>query len=471
MQQPVVSVNNLGKIYWLYPSMGKRLLGCFVNPLRVGGHAYTALSGLTFDLYPGEAIALIGKNGAGKSTALQILAGITPPSEGSFQINGRVCALLELGSGFNPEFTGRQNIALAGSLLGLTHSQIREEEQNIIDFAEIGQFIDQPVKFYSSGMFVRLAFAVAVAGMPDLLIVDEALAVGDIFFRQKCYARLREMREKGMAVILVTHSSIDAQEFCDQAVLLENGRQTYTGDPKEAMAKYYMTTVCTHTSAGDFSDSQAATANAVDPEHNHPWPHLQNSFIEVDIAKQNIEIPGVHLVRYCITDADDVPCTTFTQGSIMRVYMEFRAASPIGFPGTGVTIWNDKGMPIYCTTSGLYDIHPYPCINAPATLYALHEVRLDIASAEYSLSFGLNCTHVDDFLTQRKVWMHEDWINNTRLIVNMRDAAIITVILPPSRRPARIIGFGIVNLPSGVTLHVRKDYHCGRISQDAQLLF
>lgn len=450
MSKPVINVNNLGKTYWLYPTLGKRLLGCFVNPRWVGGYAFNALSALSFDLYPGEAIALIGKNGAGKSTALQVLAGITPATEGNFEINGRVCALLELGSGFNPEFTGRQNIALAGILLGLTREQIKQEEQNIIEFADIGEFIDQPVKFYSSGMFVRLAFAVAVAGTPDLLIVDEALAVGDIFFRQKCYARLREMREKGMAVILVTHSSADAQEFCDKAVLLEHGRQTYMGDPTEAMVRYYFTQQ--GISAEQLKTAAAKRRDVEEAASGTPWPHLEQYFMPVARECQT-GISGAVLESFCVTDENDHPCVTFEQGKPMRVYTKFRVEFPVEIPSTTATIMNTAGVAVYSKGTNLMQLEAQPSIVEPSVLYSCHEIVLDIACGDYSLSSSL--VSIDPLVFSRREYIdHGTWVEGSQRLVGVLSLAAISVILPFTSFPSRTVGFGLANLPAKAFLSV-----------------
>lgn len=454
MNKPVINVNNLGKTYWLYPTLGKRLLGCFLSPRMLGGHAFTALEGLSFDLYPGEAIALIGKNGAGKSTALQVLAGITPATEGSFQINGRVCALLELGSGFNPEFTGRQNIALAGILLGLTHEQVKEEEQNIIDFADIGEFIDQPVKFYSSGMFVRLAFAVAVAGTPDLLIVDEALAVGDIFFRQKCYARLREMREKGMAVILVTHSSGDVQEFCDRAILLDRGCQAYYGDTGEALLRYF--NVQQEANAAQLQiknhkiSSSALVQKITQYEPNLPWPHLEPNWIAVASEKLT-GLPGISFEGYQLTDEFDTPKAIFAQGKPMRVYTKWRLESPVEIPSTGVTIWTDSGVAIYSKGSAHMDVNPQPVHNTPAILYSCHEILLDIACGEYTLSCSVAAVEPVVF-AKRQLCDYDEWQTGVTRLGSVNGLATITIILPLSRQPTRVATFGLTDLRAAATL-------------------
>jgi len=459
MSSPVITVHNLGKSYWLYPTMQRRLLGCFVEPRRLGARPFSALSGLTFELYPGEAIALIGKNGAGKSTALQVLAGITPPTDGTFHINGRVCALLELGSGFNPEFTGRQNIALAGALLGLTREQIKQEEENIITFADIGEFIDQPVKFYSSGMFVRLAFAVAVAGQPDLLIVDEALAVGDIFFRQKCYARLREMREKGMAVILVTHSQGDVTEFCDRAILLEHGRQMYIGDPVEAMVQYYRSVqgrnllYNVEKTCPQQGYTPALSSSNLEAVPGHPWPDLVKYFINVELEKQQC-VPGASLLRFCLTDEKDQPANIFEQGYVMRVYTEFQVEFPVDIPAIGVTIFNDKGLAIYSKGTVLQGVFSAPVTCVPARIFSCHEITLDIACGEYTLTLGLAAI-TQDIAAQMAYCGYEDWVQGSQRLVTAINTTIVSIVLPFSRYPSRVKNFGLVDLPSRTSIVVQ----------------
>ena len=454
MPNPVVTVENLGKSYWLYPSMKRRLLGCFIDPRRMGAWPFHALSGLTFELYPGEAIAIIGKNGAGKSTALQILAGITPPTEGSFQINGRVCALLELGSGFNPEFTGRQNIVLAGALLGLSREQIRQEEENIVTFADIGEFIDQPVKFYSSGMFVRLAFAVAVAGQPDLLIVDEALAVGDIFFRQKCYARLREMREKGMSVILVTHSMGDVYEFCGQAVLLDRGHVIYFGDTQEATLRYY---ALQQTQMFPVEETSLFTGTEPQDDLNgnkkHPWPYLQNYFLEVSETQMAQYVIGASVLRYFLTDECDRPTSVFIQGSCMRLYSECIVENKIDIPTIGVAIWNDKGQPLYAKNTAQHNITRYDVLLPPLKIFSLHEITLNIACGEYTISLILSST-THELYENRHIADYNDWEKKSLRLAAVTKLVSIVVVLPETNYPSRVANFGMIDMPSRCELYI-----------------
>ena len=201
---------------------------------------FWALRHVSFEVAPGERFGVIGRNGSGKSTLLQMIAGTLAPTEGEITVTGRVAALLELGSGFNPDFTGRENVFINGAIHGLSREQVADRFDAIAAFADIGEFIDQPVKLYSSGMFVRLAFAVGTTIDADILLIDEALAVGDVFFRQKCYRRLDELRERGVSIVLVSHGLGDIEQFCDRALLVERGEALFVGPSVEAVKRYYL---------------------------------------------------------------------------------------------------------------------------------------------------------------------------------------------------------------------------------------
>lgn len=206
--------------------------------LAAGTEEYVALDGVDLDVDPGEAVAIIGPNGSGKSTFLKLASGILRPTSGTVSVEGRVTALIELGAGFHPEITGRENVLINGMLLGLTRSEIEERMPAIIDFADIGDFIDQPVKTYSSGMYVRLGFAVAVSADPDVLLIDEVLAVGDQAFTRRCLDRLARMRQRGVTMILVSHDLDLVTSFADRAVYLDNGRQVAVGPADTVVARY-----------------------------------------------------------------------------------------------------------------------------------------------------------------------------------------------------------------------------------------
>jgi ABC-type polysaccharide/polyol phosphate transport system ATPase subunit len=233
-----VEFRDVSKAYPIYSSPIARLKELLVLN-RLSFHAdFWALRDVSFQIRKGETFCVIGENGSGKSTLLQLVAGILHPTKGTVQVNGRVSALLELGSGFNPEFTGRENVYLNAAILGFSRKEMDRKLPEIEQFAEIGSFIDQPVKTYSSGMNVRLAFAVAIHVEPEILIVDEALAVGDIYFRQRCMRKVHELREQGVTILFVSHDVGDVKAIGDRALWLEKGQAKALGDPELVVNQY-----------------------------------------------------------------------------------------------------------------------------------------------------------------------------------------------------------------------------------------
>jgi lipopolysaccharide transport system ATP-binding protein len=233
-----ISVRNLGKAYKRYPNRWSRLIE-WMTPFGKPRHQLNwVLQNVNFDIKAGEAIGIIGTNGAGKSTLLKMISGTSHPNSGEIKITGRVAALLELGMGFHPDFTGRQNVFMAGQLLGYGVDEISRLMSKIEAFAEIGEYIDQPVRFYSSGMQMRLAFSVATAHRPDILIVDEALSVGDAYFQHKCFDRIREFRGQGTTLLIVSHDKMAIQSICDRAILLNGGGVALEGKPEVVMDYY-----------------------------------------------------------------------------------------------------------------------------------------------------------------------------------------------------------------------------------------
>lgn len=233
-----IKVENLSKMYRLQK---QRTFKEFL-PALIGRQEtvikFNALSHLSFELKKGESLGILGRNGSGKSTLLKIIAGVTKPTDGRITVNGRIAPLIELGAGFHPELTGRENVYLNGSILGIRKKQMDKLYPEIVEFSELREFMDQPIKYYSSGMYTRLAFSVAVSETPDILLVDEILAVGDKKFQQKCLTRMEEFRKSGSTMVMVSHGPEQLEKYCDKGLVLDKGTPLFFGDISEATKTY-----------------------------------------------------------------------------------------------------------------------------------------------------------------------------------------------------------------------------------------
>ena len=233
----VIDVSDLSKCYDIYSKSTHRLWQSFF-PKWKGSQQFWALQDVDLKVHKGETVGIVGRNGSGKSTLLQIITGVLTATSGNCRTEGRISALLELGAGFNPMFTGMENARLNASIMGLSREEFHQKLPDIVEFCGLGDFLHRPVKTYSSGMFVRLAFAVAINMDPDILIIDEALAVGDVRFQRKCFRRLDELKEKGVSILFVTHSTHSVLQYCDRAIMLDAGQLVITGKPKEVVQTY-----------------------------------------------------------------------------------------------------------------------------------------------------------------------------------------------------------------------------------------
>lgn len=235
-EQPVIKFEHVSKEYILYKSDKERFKALFIKPKKAKRHL--ALNDISLEIYAGESVGIVGDNGAGKSTLLKMITGVTFADKGNVEVAGRVAALLELTAGFSTEMSGRENIYLKGYILGLKDSDIKEIEEAIIEFAELGDYIDQPVRTYSSGMKMRLGFAINVNINPDILVIDEALSVGDAKFRKKCKEKIKQIKDSGVTVLFVSHSMDGVKEICPRAIYLKKGALVFDGDVNETLEIY-----------------------------------------------------------------------------------------------------------------------------------------------------------------------------------------------------------------------------------------
>ena len=283
-----ISIKNISKFFEIYEKPSHRLWQMLYHGRKRFYRPFWALQDISFEVKRGECVGIIGRNGAGKSTLLQIITGTLSPSSGTVECNGRVAALLELGSGFNPEFTGQENVYLNASILGLTKEEIDAKYDDIVAFADIGEFINQPVKSYSSGMAVRLAFAVVAHVDADILIVDEALSVGDAFFTQKCMRFLRQFMEKN-TVLFVSHDTGAVNSLCNAAIMLENGRIKKIGTPKE-ITEQYLEDVCLSAQGQDPLAVEKTKQGVPETPHPEDFQDLRQVFINNTCLRNDIEV-------------------------------------------------------------------------------------------------------------------------------------------------------------------------------------
>lgn len=254
MSDYAIEVRNIKKVYKLYDKPSLRMKEAFSISKKKYHKEFSALKDISFNVKKGEMLGIIGKNGAGKSTLLKIITGVLTPTSGTVEINGKISALLELGAGFNPEYTGVENIYLNGSMMGFSKEEIDQKLDSIVEFADIGDFIYQPVKSYSSGMFARLAFAVSINVEPDILIVDEALSVGDVFFQAKCYKKLNDLKKSGKTILFVTHDMGSVIKYCNRAILINDGVIAEEGDPAKIIDIYKKVLVGQYDAGEDNAD-------------------------------------------------------------------------------------------------------------------------------------------------------------------------------------------------------------------------
>lgn len=393
-----VEFQGVSKSYSIYESPGDRFKELLTfNRLR-RHRDFWALHEVSFQVPRGQTFCVIGENGSGKSTLLQIVAGILQPTAGKVDVKGRVAALLELGSGFNPEFTGRENVYLNGSILGFSTRQIDQRYKDIAEFAEIGDFIDQPVKTYSSGMVVRLAFAVAINVDPEILLVDEALAVGDIYFRQRCMRKVHELRSRGVTILFVSHAIGDVKAIGDQVLWLEHGRTVALGDTDRVVAKYLAAMV---------EKDSAYLELKTQPERRKP--HARVSAPEVVETIPNIDHRygdgRAEVIGIAVLDASGRPLHLLEPGGRMVVRISVRAKQDVPLPIVGFMMRNHLGID-FSGANTAREGHELPPLG-PGDVYTV-DFHLELPEL-YPGTFSFSPAIADGTLLGYKMC---DWIDN-----------------------------------------------------------
>lgn len=453
-----VSVKGLSKSYRVIHSPWQKLkYYLFHKPY---GNDFFALKDVSFEIKKGETFGIIGVNGSGKSTLLQVLAGIIPKTGGEMTVNGKISALLELGSGFNPENTGIENIYLNAAILGVNREDIDKKCDEIIAFADIGEFINEPVKTYSSGMFIRLAFAVAINVNAEIIIIDEALAVGDIFFRQKCYAKLNELKAQGKTIILVSHGMNEVEQFCDRALLLSHGEQIMLGKSGEVVERYYLLNQAfSNNECSDEGESiqeeqnkQGSKDDKEDCFFPSCWRITEEKYIDLSLSKEQNN-GMAHFLKVGLFDKDGKARSVFRQGEDAYFYYEFKVDKPILVPVNGIIITNEKNIIIHGKNSFQTQMEHTDHVEAGSVIRNCIRIKLDLAWGEYTYELGFSM--LSEYTYQHRAEMpHEELHKDEIILANRRGVGTFLVQGKEEKTPSNLNFYGLVDMDDEFDRHI-----------------
>lgn len=396
MSEVAIRVDDVSKLYKLYDKPSDRLKESLGLTRKKLYKEYYALHNVSFDVKRGETVGIIGTNGSGKSTILKIITGVLNPSGGHVEIDGRISALLELGAGFNMEYTGIENIYLNGTMIGFSREEIDAKMQDILDFADIGDFVHQPVKTYSSGMFVRLAFAVAINIDPEILIVDEALSVGDVFFQAKCYKKFEDFKKMGKTILFVSHDLGSISKYCDRVVLLNRGKKLAEGTPKE-MVSMYKRIMVNQDKAEEIAAHQMDMSSLEEDDEKEikeaacegQWKKHYNLNPDVDEYGNG----AAEIEDFAIIDENGNYTNAIVKGTRFRLKSKVKFKQDIHDPIFTYTFKNIQGVAITGTNT-MYEKKDVPLAKEGETYVATFEQDMFLQGGEYLLS--MSCTGYRD---------------------------------------------------------------------------
>ncbi len=394
----VIEVKNLSKIYRLYDKPSDRLVESLGLCRRPRSREHRALSGVSFSVKKGESIGIIGTNGSGKSTILKIITGVLAKTDGELYVDGRISALLELGAGFNMEYTGIENVYLNGTMMGFSKEEIDARLEGILEFADIGDFANQPVKTYSSGMFVRLAFAVAINIDPEILIVDEALSVGDVFFQMKCFHKFEEFKEQGKTILFVSHDLSSIEKYCDRVILLNRGVKLAEGNPKDMinMYKKLMVGQLDTDTLETVSEKSALTSQAA-PAGS--WrEHFTVNDSVIDYGERQAEI-----VDFAVIDNGGGFSDMLQKGQPFSVKARIRFNETVKDPIFTFTIKNPKGTDITGTNTMYERVETGVCEKGQERIVTFSQ-NMDLQGGDYLISLGCTGYRGDAFVVYHRLY-------------------------------------------------------------------
>lgn len=396
MSEVAIRVDDVSKLYKLYDKPSDRLKESLGLTRKKLYKEHYALHNVSFDVKRGETVGIIGTNGSGKSTILKIITGVLNPSGGHVEIDGRISALLELGAGFNMEYTGIENIYLNGTMIGFSREEIDAKMQDILDFADIGDFVHQPVKTYSSGMFVRLAFAVAINIDPEILIVDEALSVGDVFFQAKCYKKFEDFKKMGKTILFVSHDLGSISKYCDRVVLLNRGKKLAEGTPKE-MVSMYKRIMVNQDKAEEIAAHQMDMSSLEEDDEKEikeaacegQWKNHYNLNPDVDEYGNG----AAEIEDFAIIDENGNYTNAIVKGTRFRLKSKVKFKQDVHNPIFTYTFKNIQGVAITGTNT-MYEKKDVPLAKEGETYVATFEQDMFLQGGEYLLS--MSCTGYRD---------------------------------------------------------------------------
>ena len=396
MSEVAIRVDDVSKLYKLYDKPSDRLKESLGLTRKKLYKEHYALHNVSFDVKRGETVGIIGTNGSGKSTILKIITGVLNPSGGHVEIDGRISALLELGAGFNMEYTGIENIYLNGTMIGFSREEIDAKMQDILDFADIGDFVHQPVKTYSSGMFVRLAFAVAINIAPEILIVDEALSVGDVFFQAKCYKKFEDFKKMGKTILFVSHDLGSISKYCDRVVLLNRGKKLAEGTPKE-MVSMYKRIMVNQDKAEEIAAHQMDMSSLEEDDEKEikeaacegQWKKHYNLNPDVDEYGNG----AAEIEDFAIIDENGNYTNAIVKGTRFRLKSKVKFKQDVHDPIFTYTFKNIQGVAITGTNT-MYEKKDVPLAKEGETYVATFEQDMFLQGGEYLLS--MSCTGYRD---------------------------------------------------------------------------
>lgn len=396
--ETMIEIHDLVKTYKIYDKPIDRLKESLSLTHKQYSREFHALNGVNLTVKKGENIGIIGTNGAGKSTLLKIITGVLSPTSGSVTVNGKISALLELGAGFNPEYTGLENIYLNGTMMGYTREEVDVKVEGILQFADIGDFIYQPVKTYSSGMFARLAFAVAINVEPEILIVDEALSVGDVFFQAKCYKKFEELKEKGTTILFVSHALGTIAKYCDRVVFLNKGTKIAEGSPKDMVDLYKKYLVKQEPSQIDkHTDYVDEVGEILQNEGQWKTKLVQNPRIN-SYGNMKGEI-----VDFAIVDYNNRITNNITKGKMFSIKIRVKFHATIEDPIFAFTILNMQGTELTGTNT-MYEETGVLLVNDQDEKIVTFTQEMNLQGGEYLLSLGLTGYNNGEFTVYHRLY-------------------------------------------------------------------